>query len=259
METIANKTKENRENMKKLTIPYFQTETFGAVDGPGVRYVVFVQGCYYRCLFCHNPESWDLNKKVKKFTTDEIIEKYKHNIEFYKNGGITISGGDPTIHLDFLIELAKKCYKQNISLAIDTSGVNFRKATESKHKTICKYKPLWIVDIKQINPKKHKELVGIAEQREINLIKFLEANKQQFWVRQVLVPKYTDDKDDLIKLGEFIGSLKYMKRFELLPYHNMAIPKYKELNIKYLLSHIKSPTKKQIKNAMEYIKQGWKK
>ena len=120
--------------MKKLTIPYFQTETFGAVDGPGVRYVVFVQGCYYRCLFCHNPESWDLNRKVKRFTADEIIEKYKHNIEFYKNGGITISGGDPTVYLDFLIELARKCYEQDISLAIDTSGVNFTKSTESKHK-----------------------------------------------------------------------------------------------------------------------------
>ena len=242
--------------MKKLTIPYFQTETFGAVDGPGVRYVVFVQGCYYRCLFCHNPESWDLNRKVKRFTADEIIEKYKHNIEFYKNGGITISGGDPTVYLDFLIELARKCYEQDISLAIDTSGVNFTKSTESKHKRICKYKPLWIVDIKQINPKKHKELVGIAEQREINLIKFLETNKQRFWVRQVLLPKYTDNKEDLIKLGKFIGSLKYIERFELLPYHNMAIPKYKELKIKYPLMGINPPKQKQIQKAMEYIKQG---
>jgi len=244
--------------MKKLTIPYFQTESFGAVDGPGVRYVVFVQGCFYRCLFCHNPESWDLNRKVQRFTTDEIIEKYKHNIEFYKNGGITISGGDPTIYLDFLIELARKCHEQNISLAIDTSGVNFTKITEPKHKEICKYNPLWIVDIKHINPEKHKELVGVPEQREINLIKFLEANEQHFWIRQVLLPKYTDDKNDLIKLGEFIGSLKHMERFELLPYHNMAIPKYEKLGIKYPLIGINPPTQKQIQKAMEYIKQGQK-
>lgn len=127
---------------KELRLPYFQTESFGAVDGPGVRFVVFTQGCFYRCLYCHNPESWELKDTGKSFSVDDIIEQYKHNITFYKKGGIAISGGDPLIHIDFMIALAKRCHEKNISLALDTSGVNFTKATESKYLEICKYKPL---------------------------------------------------------------------------------------------------------------------
>lgn len=239
--------------MNKLAIPYFKLESFGAVDGPGIRLVIFVQGCYYRCLYCHNPESFDPKQKVKKITSDEILDLYFKNNEFYKNGGITISGGDPTLYLDFLKDLAKKCFHQNISLAIDTAGVNFIPNNKTKFKEICKYQPLWIVDIKHINPKKHKQLTGITEQREIKLIEFLDKNNQEFWIRQVLVPGLTDNKDDLIKLGQFIRKLKNMEYFEILPYHNLAINKYKDLNIKYHLKTTKIPTKQQVSIAMKYI------
>ncbi len=239
--------------MNKLTVPYFKLESFGAVDGPGIRLVIFVQGCYYRCLYCHNPESWNPKRKVKKITCDEIINLYFKNKEFYKNGGITISGGDPTLYLDFLNDLAKKCFEKNISLAIDTAGVNFIPTNKSKFTQICKYQPLWIVDIKHINPMKHKQLTGITEQREIKLIEFLDKNNQIFWIRQVLIPGLTDNKSDLMKLGQFIKKLKNIECFEILPYHNLAIDKYKDLNIKYYLKTTKIPTKKQIATAMKYI------
>ena len=239
--------------MNKLSVPYFHTESFGAVDGPGIRLVVFVQGCYYRCLYCHNPESWNTNKKSKTISVDEIINLYLSNKDFYRNGGITISGGDPTLYLNFLKSLSKKCHELNISLAIDTAGVNFTETNKQKFRQIIKYQPLWIVDIKHINRQKHKQLTGIVEQREIKLIKFLDRNNQKFWIRQVLVPGLTDNNNDLIKLGNFIKTLKNMERFEILPYHNLAIDKYKELKIKYPLTRVKTPTKKQINNAMNYI------
>ena len=182
-----------------------------------------------------------------------IISLYLSNKEFYRNGGITISGGDPTLYLEFLKSLAKKCKELDISLAIDTAGVNFIEANKQKFKQIFKYQPLWIVDIKHIDPKKHKQLTCVAEQREIKLIKFLNKNNQKFWVRQVLVPGLTDNKNDLIKLGKFIKTLENMERFEILPYHRLAIEKYKKLKIKYALARIKVPTKKQIDNAMKYI------
>lgn len=241
--------------MEQLKLPYFKIESFGAVDGPGVRLVIFSQGCLYRCLYCHNPESWELNKSgINTITVDEIIEKYQRNISFYKKGGITISGGDPLIHLKFIKELAKKCHDLNISLALDTSGVNFTDSTKEKYLEICQYNPLWIVDVKHINPKKHKLLTGIEEQREINLIKFLDENNQSFWLRQVLIPSYTDDPEDLFNLGKFIFSLRNLKRFEILPYHNMAVDKYKQMGIQYKLSDVKVPTENDIANAMKSIK-----
>lgn len=244
---------------KELRLPYFQTESFGAVDGPGIRFVVFAQGCFYRCLFCHNPESWELKKDAKTFTVDDIINRYKRQISFYKNGGITLSGGDPLIYLDFCIAMAKRCQEEGISLALDTSGVNFVPANEKKYKEICKYNPLWIVDIKQINPSKHEELVKVKEQREVNLIKFLDKNKQNMWIRQVLVPGYTDNPKDLEKLGAFLAKIKGLQHFQLLPYHNMAISKYAKLGIKYPLKDTPVPTAEDIAKATKHIKKGFNK
>ncbi len=245
-------------NKPTLKLPYFKIESFGAVDGPGIRLVIFSQGCYYRCLYCHNPESWN-NKKSKQITVNEIINLYKKNISFYTNGGITISGGDPLIHIDFIIELAKKCKWNNISLALDTAGVNFCKKTLNKYKKICLYKPLWIVDCKHINKQKHKKLVGIGELREIKLIKFLDINNQEIWIRQVLIPNLTDKKNDLINLGKFMSKLKNLKKFELLPYHKLAINKYIKLKIKYPLLNIDEPNEKEINKSMTYIKYGLQK
>ncbi|WEK82808.1 MAG: pyruvate formate lyase-activating protein [Mycoplasma sp.] len=242
---------------KELKLPYFQTESFGAVDGPGIRFVVFCQGCLYRCLYCHNPESWDLHKKVKEFTVDEIIDRFNRNKTFYASGGITISGGDPVIYIDFLIALAKRCKQEKIHLAVDTSGVSFSKENEKKFKELCAYKPLWIVDVKHINPNKHQKLVGVAEQREIKLLKFLDENNQELWVRQVLVPGYTDDLNDLKNLGKFLATLKGLKSFQLLPYHKMAEVKYQNLGWRYPLKDVAEPSNELIQKATEAIQEGF--
>lgn len=238
-------------------LPYFKIETFGAVDGPGIRLVIFSQGCMYRCIYCHNPESWPINKKVSTLSVDDVIQMYYHNESFYKKGGITLSGGDPLLHLDFCIDLAKACYEKHISLALDTSGVNFTSDTQNRYAKICEYHPLWIVDVKQINPKKHKQITGIDEQREINLVKFLDQHQQKFWIRQVLLPGYTDDPEDLKKLGKFLKSLHGLEHFQILPFHNLAVSKYQDLGIKYNLAKNKIPTDDDIKKATNAIKKGY--
>lgn len=217
--------------------PYFKIETFGAVDGPGVRLVIFLQGCPYRCIYCHNPESWKINNKKNLISVDEVIKKYERSKEFYKNGGITISGGEPLIHKNFCLELAKQCILRKIHLAFDTSGCTFQKQNLKWFNQLIKFKPYWLIDIKHIDRNKHKIITGFNNLNEISLIKFLEKNHQHYWIRQVLVPNFTDHKTDLMKLRDFINKLKYMDNFELLPYHELAIHKYKDLNIKYELKN----------------------
>lgn len=234
----------------------FKIESFGAVDGPGIRLVIFLQGCSLRCIYCHNPESQSFtNKDAKQITTKEVIDLYEKHKTFYENGGgITLSGGEPLIHLDFCLELAKICYEKKINLALDTSGATFNKLNERKYLEIAKYHPLWIVDIKHINPKKHEMISKSKQQNEIKLIEFLEKNKQKYWVRQVYLPNYTDDKKDLENLGKFLKNKKYMSRFELLPYHEFGLEKYEALGRKYPLknkTHV--PTKEELKSAMQII------
>jgi pyruvate formate lyase activating enzyme len=211
-----------------------------------------LQGCPLRCIYCHNPESWT-NKSLFSISPQEVIDKFKKNQKFYRNGGITLSGGEPLIHKNFCLSLAKLCYENKINLALDTSGTTFNIKNLKFYKEIIKYKPLWLIDIKHINPKKHKLITGVTTQNEIQLIKFLEKNKQSYWIRQVLVPGYTDDQHDLKVLSKFIKNLKYLKKFELLPYHHLAIEKYKQLKIKNKIINVKEPTKQMIVTAKRLI------
>jgi pyruvate formate lyase activating enzyme len=182
-----------------------------------------------------------------------VIDKFKRNQKFYQHGGITLSGGEPLIHQQFCLALAKLCKTDKISLALDTSGATFNQINLKFYKALIKYHPLWIVDIKHINPKKHKLITGVSTQNELSLIKFLEKNKQPYWIRQVLVPQYTDDPGDLKSIGKLIKQLKYLQNFELLPYHRLAIHKYESLNISNKMSSIKEPTKQMIDQAKHLI------
>lgn len=239
-------------------IPYFKIESFGAVDGPGVRLVIFLQGCTYRCVYCHNPESWALKTNGQKFiTSSEIINLYKKNSKFYENGGgITISGGEPMLHLEFILELAKQTKMEKIHLAIDTSATNYQDDTKEMYLEIAKYVDLWIIDIKHINPNKHKSICGVAEQREINLINDLDKVNTKMLIRQVLIPSLTDDSNDLYSLGVFLAKLKNLTQFELLPYHKMALGKYKELGIDYTIKDILPPTQEQLSQAVAQVRSG---
>lgn len=237
----------------------FKTETFGATDGPGVRLVVFFQGCCFRCAYCHNPESWELaGSKTYELSVREIIKLYQRNEPFYLNGGITISGGEPMLQYKFVLELAKACKAKHIRLAIDTAAANLI-GNEDWYKKVAKYADLWIVDIKAINGVDHKNITGSDQLTGMKLIKLLEKWKKPYWVRYVLVKDLTNSKSQLEKLGNFLSDLKYMQNYELLPYHRLAMDKYKELKIDYKLAKTPLMTSKENSEALEYLKKNIKK
>ena len=219
-------------------------ESFGTLDGPGIRFVIFMQGCPLRCAYCHNPDTWDMTKG-KKYSVEEIVDevvKYKNYFE--NNGGVTISGGEPLFQIDFLIELCKSLKQQKIHVALDTSGY----ATERIDELI-KYVDLFLLDIKHIDEKKHIELTTKSNKKILAFAKFLSDNNKNMWIRYVLVPGMTNDTEDLVNLKEFIMGLNNVLKIEILPYHTLGKDKYKKMNIDYQLEDVLPPSKEEIKKA----------
>lgn len=207
-------------------------ETFGTVDGPGVRYVVFFQGCPMRCLYCHNPDTWNFSQN-KEMTVDELYNEFYKVKEFTK-GGLTATGGEPLAQIDFLIELFKKFSENNIHTALDTSGILFDE-NNPKFDELIKYTNLVLLDIKHIDDNEHKKLTGHSNKNVLNFAKYLSDKKIPTWIRHVVVPEITYKEEHLYKLGQFIKTLKNVVALDVLPYHNMAISKYKKLNLEYKL------------------------
>jgi len=236
---------------------YSSIETFGAVDGPGVRLVIFLQGCPLRCKFCHNPETLEF-KKEKPITVEEIIKLYQKNKSFYNNGGITLSGGEATAQIDFCIALFQRAKELNINTCLDTSYGTFQEIeiVKNKWKKLLEYTDLVLADIKHIDNQKHINLTSRPNTNILEGIKFTDEVQTKMWVRHVLVPGWTDDKNDLKKLGEFVGTLKNMERLEMLPYHNMMIPKYENLKMKFYLKDVEPPSKEYVTQCREIIEQG---
>lgn len=225
-------------------------ESFGTVDGPGIRYVIFMQGCHLKCKYCHNRDTWDMNGGYYS-SLDEIIKKidnYKNYI--MPNGGVTVTGGEPLLQVHFLIELFKRLKDKNIHTCIDTSGMV--DITEDI-KELLSYTDLVLLDIKHINPIKCKDLVGFSNEKELNFARYLSDNGIDMWIRQVLIPGYTDDENDLKKLKSFIDSLNTVKKVEVLPYHNMGEYKWKKLGLKYELANVDTPTEVQLKKAKQIL------
>lgn len=225
-------------------------ESFGTVDGPGIRYVIFLQGCHLKCKYCHNRDTWDMNGGFYS-SLDEIINKidnYKNYIT--PNGGVTVTGGEPLLQVHFLIELFKRLKEKNIHTCIDTSGMV---DITDDIKLLLSYTDLVLLDIKHIDPAKCKELVGFSNEKEINFAKYLSENGIDMWIRQVLIPGYTDDENDLKKLRNFINCLDTVKKVELLPYHDMGKYKWKKLGFNYELENVKAPTNDEIKKAKEIL------
>ncbi len=235
-------------------------ESFGTVDGPGIRYVLFMQGCPMRCLYCHNPDTWDIGKG-EIITPDEVIVEFNKNRSFYSKGGITVSGGEPLLQVDFLLELFKKAKAENIHTCIDTSGITYN--PENKEYTaslneLMQYTDLVMLDIKHIRADAHKSLTGKDNGRILEFAKFLEEKNIPLWIRHVIVEGYTDKQEDLIALGEFIGRLKNLKALDVIPYHNMGEVKYKELGLEYPLPGMNAPSTKRVQEAKNYILDGIK-
>ena len=231
------------------------TESFGSVDGPGVRFIVFMQGCNMRCKYCHNPDTWDKNGG-REVTADEVIKTaLRYRTYWGKKGGITISGGEPLLQLNFLIELCKKCREQGISTVIDTAGKPFTREEPffSKFNELLNYTDLIMLDLKHIDSNDHKALTGFGNENILDLAQYLSEKNVPVWIRHVLVPGINDDDFSLNKLHKFIKTLKNVQRVEILPYHNLGEFKYEDLGIKYPLAGLRSPSKESIANAQRLL------
>ena len=231
------------------------TESFGAADGPGIRFVIFMQGCRMRCKYCHNPDTWDLNGGYE-MTSEELLNKaVRYKGYWKKNGGITVSGGEPLLQIDFLIELFKMAKEMGIHTAIDTAGNPFTKENSffTKFIELMKYTDLVIADIKEINSERHKNLTGFENENILEMLRFLDSINKPVWIRHVLVPQYSDFDEDLDDLGAFVRRLKNIERIEVLPYHTLGKFKWEELKIPYQLENILPPSENRIQNAERRI------
>lgn len=236
-------------------------ESFGTVDGPGVRFVVFVQGCPMRCAYCHNPDTWEMNAGTL-MEPSYIIEQYERNISFYKGGGITVTGGEPLMQLDFLIDLFTLAKEKNIHTCIDSSGIAFNPDNAvqmAKMDHLMELTDLVMLDIKHIDPEKHKELTSQPNTRILQFAAYLNEKQVPMWIRHVVVPGITDDEKYLFQLGYFIGQFSNLKALDVLPYHTMGETKYEKLGIPYKLKGVPAMDKNTVIAKKQVILEGIKK
>lgn len=235
-------------------------ESFGTVDGPGIRYVLFLQGCPLRCKYCHNPDTWEVGKG-ETVTVDEILAEYDKNKAFYSKGGITVTGGEPLLQTEFLIELFKRAKEKQIHTCIDTSGITYNpRNTEylKKLDELIDYTDLVMLDIKHIDSEAHRELTGKSNENILGFAEYLEEKNIPLWVRHVVVPGITDDPEYLENLGEFIGTLRNLKAIDVLPYHTMGVNKYKEMGLAYPLEGVEALSSQKALEAKKHILNGLK-
>lgn len=237
-------------------------ESFGTVDGPGTRFVVFVQGCPMRCAYCHNPDTWAMTGG-KIMEASEIMEQYERNKAFYKNGGgLTVTGGEPLMQVDFLIELFTLAKEKGIHTCIDTSGIAYKPDNKAFIEKLDKLMPLTdlvMLDIKHIDPEKHKELTSQPNDGILAFAAYLNEKHVDMWIRHVVVPGITDDDKYLFDLGYFIGQFSNLKALDVLPYHDMAKPKYEKLGMDYKLKDVPAMDKKLVIEKKKVILDGIKK
>ncbi len=230
-------------------------ETFGSVDGPGIRFVIFLKGCAMRCLFCHNPDTWS-GEGGTMMDSDELIEKaLRYRPYWGKEGGITVSGGEPLLQIDFLIALFKKAKEEGINTCIDTAGQPFSRQEPffSKFVELMKYTDLLLVDIKHIDETKHKELTGHSNTNIIDMFHYLDEIKKPIWIRHVLLEDYTDADEYLYKTRAFIKTLSNVKRIDVLPFHKMGEYKWEKLGYPYKLKEVEPPSKARVENAISVL------
>lgn len=230
-------------------------ESFGTVDGPGVRFVVFMQGCPLRCKYCHNPDTWDF-AGGEEYSASSVHKQILKYINYIKNGGVTVSGGEPLAQIDFVIELFTLLKKDGLHTCCDTSGIYF---DENNPEILAKYDrllevcDLFLLDIKHISENKHKDLTGLSAKKPQAFAKYLDSHHKPMWVRHVLLDGYTNNVEDLEKTRAFIDTLHNVEKIEVLPYHTMGITKYEKLKIEYPLKDVEAPSKEDIQRAKEIL------
>lgn len=237
-------------------------ETFGAVDGPGVRYILFLQGCPMRCLYCHNPETWAKEAPGSYTATPEeaFTAAYRYHHYWKNGGGITVSGGEALMQMEFVTELFRLAKDKGVHTTLDTAGHPF---TREETWLAC-FRPLFdltdlfLLDIKHIDPEKHRRLTGVGNGNILDFARYIAEHGGHMWIRHVLVPGYTDDEGDLSALRAFIDSLRgisptAVERVEVLPYHTLGVPKYEKLGIAYRLAGVPAPTADAVERAKKIL------
>lgn len=234
-------------------------ESFGTVDGPGIRMVVFTQGCPLRCKYCHNPDTWAMESN-KMMNVDQILKEYQKNISFYRDGGITVTGGEPLLQIDFLIELFKAAKDKSIHTCLDTSGITFNRSENYliKLDELLKYTDLILLDIKHIDSDEHQKLTMVRNENILDFLAYLNEVSQPVWIRHVVVPSITQNDKYLYDLGYFIGQFTNIKALDILPYHTMGVVKYEQLGIDYPLKGVPSLEKNDAVEAKKIVLKGIK-
>ncbi|CAM4308781.1 pyruvate formate-lyase-activating protein [Saccharibacillus endophyticus] len=229
-------------------------ETFGTVDGPGIRFVLFMQGCLMKCQYCHNPDTWNFDGG-KEVTVEEVLSEIQPYLNYYRSsgGGLTISGGEPTLQAAFVAEVFREVKARwGLHTTLDSNGFN----NADKLQYLMDVTDLVLLDIKHIDNDKHKVLTGVSNEQTLRTAKWLSDHGKKMWIRHVFVPGIHDDENNLRDLGKFIGTLNGVEKFEILPYHQMGIYKWKELGREYPLEGVDSPTDEQVQRAYRLIEEG---
>ena len=231
------------------------TESFGTVDGPGVRFVIFLQGCPMRCKYCHNPDTWKMRSGSVR-SPESLIKEYQRNAPYYSKGGITVTGGEALMQIDFLLDLFRLAKQKNIHTCLDTSGITYRPGDSDYNRKLDELMTvtdLVMLDIKHIDPAGHKELTGQENAGILAFAHYLDEKQIPVWIRHVVVPGITDDAGQLTRLGEFLGTLSNVKALDVLPYHVLGVSKYRDLGIDYPLEGVEPATQGQAIAAREVI------
>ncbi|WP_294079184.1 pyruvate formate-lyase-activating protein [Proteiniphilum sp. UBA5384] len=221
-------------------------ESFGTVDGPGIRFVVFLQGCPLRCLYCHNPDTWDPKQSGKYLLSpEELLEEVLRYKSFIAKGGVTVTGGEPLLQPEFLYEFYSLCKENGIHTALDTSGAIFTQAVQR----VLDMVDLVLLDVKSIDANQHKELTGVKIDNTLKSLNFLEEKNKPTWVRHVIVPGWTDDDLLLKKTADYLSPYRCIEKVELLPYHDMGTRKYEQLGMEYRLKNTLPLSKERLENV----------
>ncbi len=232
-------------------------ESFGTVDGPGIRFVVFMQGCPMRCKYCHNPDTWNFDGG-EVISSEELVEKYMSTRNFHNNGGVTVTGGEPLSQIDFIIDFFEKLKLHGVHTCVDTSGVTFNreKPTLEKFDKLISLTDLFMVDFKHINPLEHKSLTGHSNENIFDFADYLCEKSVPIWARHVVVPTITLNDEYLFELGKRLSKYRNLKAIDVLPYHKMGVSKYDELNLEYPLKGVLEATKEEAVHSKDVIMQG---